>query len=67
MLAIDTRWYSFTPPQWSNIPPPLTDTDVFRDEFPEEPEHAAGPENRTQIGQERPEYDRKLTRDLHLR
>ena len=36
MLAIDTRWYSFTPPQWSNIPPPLTDTDVFRDEFPEE-------------------------------
>ena len=24
MLAIDSSWYSFTPPQWSNIPPPLT-------------------------------------------
>ena len=25
MLAIASSWYSFTPSQWSNIPPPLTD------------------------------------------
>ena len=24
MLALHTRWYSFTPPQWPNMPPPLT-------------------------------------------
>ena len=25
MPAIDTKWYNFTLPHWSNIPPPLTD------------------------------------------
>ena len=24
MLAIDIRWYSFTPPQWPTLWPPLT-------------------------------------------
>ena len=24
MLAIHARWYTFLPPQWSTIPPPLT-------------------------------------------
>ena len=24
MLAIYARWYTFLPPQWSTIPPPLT-------------------------------------------
>ena len=24
-----TRWYSFTPPQWPNMPPPLTDREAL--------------------------------------
>ena len=30
MLALHTRWYSFTPPQWPNMPPPLTVRDTKR-------------------------------------
>ena len=26
MLASHARWYTFLPPQWSTIPPPLTFT-----------------------------------------
>ena len=59
MLAIDSSWYSFTPPQWSNIPPPLTSQAGPRDPDPRRP--GALP------GRSGPESDQSMPRCIALR